>query len=131
MITITPIQSKKEQERLCALCHVPYRTEHLAYEARNDAGRFVGLCQFTLNAGGGHICELAVTDPGDPDDALFVLGRATLNFMDLCGTKTAFFDGSGVSDAILRRIGFATDSNGRYTVSLDGFFTHPCQHHDC
>ena len=128
MISVTPIQEKDEQQRLCALCHIPFRAELLAYAARNDAGEFAGICQFGMNAEGGHIHHLASPKSDDPDDALFVMGRAALNFMDLCGTKVAFFDGSNVSDALLRRIGFTPDQKGVYSLSLEGFFNHPCQH---
>ena len=52
MITVKPIQTKTEQERLCALCHIPYRTELLAYGAYNNQGDFVGMCQFGMDAEG-------------------------------------------------------------------------------
>ncbi|MBQ9098210.1 MAG: hypothetical protein IJY50_02140 [Clostridia bacterium] len=132
MISVTPIQEKNEQERLCALCHVPYRADALAYVARNAEGQLAGVCQFHMNAEGGHILDLATPTDKDPDDALFVMGRAALNFMDLCHIPTAYFDGAcpteTVTDALLCRIGFAPDKAGRYTISLDGFFKHPCQH---
>lgn len=129
MITVTPIQAKAEQARLCALCHIPYRAELLAYGAYNAAGAFAGICQFGMDAEGGHLYHLATPNSDDPDDCMFVMGRAALNFMDLCGTKTAFFDGECADHALLCRIGFSADEKGRYTLSLDGFFTHPCQHH--
>ena len=129
MITVKPIQSKAEQERLCALCHIPYRAELLAYGAYNAAGSFAGMCQFGMDAEGGHIYHLATTGKDDSDDCLFVMGRAALNFIDLCGVKIAFFDGECEDSALLRRIGFSADEKGRYTLSLDGFFTHACQHH--
>ena len=128
MITVTPIQTKEEQARLCDLCHIPFETELLAYAAYDDSGALAGICQFKNDAAGGHLCHLAATDPADPHDCLFVLGRATLNFMDLCGIKHAAFEGEA-PEALLRRIGFVADENGNFTVSLDGFFTHPCQHH--
>ena len=132
MITVIPIQDKAAQERFCALCHIPYRAELLAYGAYNDENRFVGICQFGLDQTGGHIHHLEIPGNEDAADALFVMGRAALNFIDLCGGKTASFDGEVKGrDALLRRIGFQPDSNGRFTVSLDGFFNHPCQHHDC
>lgn len=128
MISVTPIQEKSAQEALCALCGVPFRINMPAYEARNEKGELAGICQFTMDAGGGHIYDLATPTEGDPDDALFVMGRAALNFIDLCGVKIAFFEGEGADDALLRRIGFSADKNGRYTVCLEGFFSHPCQH---
>lgn len=130
MITVKPIQEKEMQERLCAKCGIPYRAELLAYGAWNNQGDFAGICQFGMDATGGHIHHLATPIAGDPDDALFVMGRAALNFIDLCGVKIASFDGDTKDrDALLRRIGFAADEAGHYTVSLEGFFDHPCQHH--
>lgn len=131
MITVTPIQDKELQAALCKECGIPYREDLLAYRALGEKGNFAGICQFKTDTDGGHIYHLVTPIAGDPDDALFVMGRATLNFIDLCGFKTAFFDGEGLSDALLRRIGFTPDEKGRYSVSLEGFFTHPCQHHEC
>ena len=129
MITVKPIQSKEDQERLCALCQIPYRAELLAYGAYNGQGAFAGMCQFGMDAEGGHIYHLATKGNDDPDDCLFVMGRAALNFIDLCGVKIAFFDGECEDSALLRRIGFSADEKGRFNLSLDGFFTHACQHH--
>ena len=129
MIKVTPIQDKNEQARLCALCSIPYSPDLLAYYALDDADRFAGICQFKTDGEGGHIYHLAAPVGFDSIDPLFVMGRATLNFIDLCGFKRAFFDGEFADDALLRRIGFTPDENGRYSVDLDGFFTHPCSHH--
>ena len=128
MITVTPIQDKNEQQRLCALCDIPFDPSLLAYSARNAAGEFAGICQFKNDGDGGHIYHLAAPTSATELDPLFVMGRTALNFMDLCGIKLAFFDGEGVSDALLRRIGFAPDKNGRYAINLDGFFTKGCCH---
>ena len=128
MIQVIPVQDKEEQARLCARCGVPYDPDLLAYYALDDAGKFAGICQFRTDADGGHLYHLAAPAGTEELDPLFVMGRAALNFIDLCGIKTATFDGEGVDDALLRRIGFTPDGNSRYTVNLDGFFTHPCAH---
>lgn len=128
MITVKPIQEKTEQARLCALCRIPYRAERLAYGAWNDKGEFAGICQFGMDAEGGHLYDLATPTENDPDDALFVMGRAALNFIDLCGVRIAYFDGDTQgSDTLLRRIGFKTDETGRYSFVVAGFFTQPCK----
>ena len=129
MITVTPIQDKALQAELCARCGIPFDVDMLAYQALGEDNDFAGICQFRMDAEGGHIHHLAAPLNTPPTDALFVMGRAALNFMDLCGVKTAFFKGNA-NDALLRRIGFELDEKGRYTVSLEGFFTHPCQHHE-
>ena len=127
MITVLPIQDKGEQEKLCRLCGVTFHTEWLAYRAENEDG-FAGICQFFMNSEGGHLFDLCSPHGRKAQDALFVMGRAALNFMDLCGAKRAFFDGDKKDDALLRRVGFIQDENGRYTIDLEGFFCHPCQH---
>ncbi len=126
MISVIPIQTKEEQAYFCRLCNVPFSPDLLAYYAKDGEGRFAGLCQFKLDAKGGHIYHLAAPADMLTLDPLFVMGRAALNFIDLCGTKTAFFDGECPDDALLRRIGFSTDANGRYSINLDGFFTKGC-----
>ena len=128
MLEVLPIQDKQEQEALCARCHIPFRTELLAYRAEDESG-FCGICQFSMNGEGGHIYHLAPPVGKCCDDALFVMGRAALNFIDLCGVHIAFFDGECHSEALLRRIGFVRDEHQRHTIDLKDFFTHPCSHH--
>ena len=128
MITVIPVQEKARQAEFCALCGIPYRAELLAYAAYNERKEFVGICQFNMNETGGHLYHLTTPNGQDTDDALFVMGRAALNFIDLCGVKIAYFEGDvATQDALLRRIGFTTDTNGRYVFPLDGFFTQPCK----
>ena len=128
MITVTPIQDKAAQAAFCALCRIPYRAELLAYAAYNEKEEFAGICQFHINETGGHLYDLATPNESDENDALFVMGRTALNFIDLCGGKIAYFEGdSAGKDALLRRIGFTTDENGRYRFPLEGFFTSPCK----
>ena len=126
MITVLPIQSKAVQAELCRGCKIPFLPDALAYFAKDGEGRFAGLCQFKLDAEGGHLYHLCAPEEMHALDPLFVLGRATLNFIDLCGGKIAFFEGEGVSDALLCRIGFTPDEKGRYAICLDGFFTKGC-----
>ena len=130
MITVTPIQEKNEQQRLCALCGIPFVQELLAYRAEDD-GVFAGICQFKTDHEGGHLYHLAAPTGEEHTEALFVTGRATLNFIDLCGIRMAYFDGVGADDALLRRIGFTPDKDGRYAICLEGFFEHPCSHASC
>lgn len=126
MIQVLPIQEKALQAQFCALCSIPYRAEQLAYAAYDAKGNFVGMCQFYMNAEGGHLTDLALPTKEDPLDALFVLGRTALNFIDLCGIKLAFFEGTGLGDPLLSRIGFSKNEQGNWAMNLEGFFTKGC-----
>ena len=117
MITVLPIQTKKEQKELAGRCGVPFREELLAYRAEND-GTFAGICQFRMDAKGGHIADLACPVGGTDEDALFVMGRAALNFIDLCGAHDAE---KCIEDKMARKIGFV-DKNGKLKMNLRGVF---------
>lgn len=130
MLKVLPIQSKTEQEAICARCGVRYNIDLLAYSATLD-DKLSGICQFTMNADGGSIRDLALTEDCDNTEVLFVLGRATLNFIDLAGVHKAYYDApieNEETEKLVRRIGFCKNSEGRFFVDLTNFFVSPCQH---
>ena len=129
MLKVLPIQSKTEQEAICARCGVTYKQELLAYSATLD-DKLAGICQFTMNSEGGSIRDLALAEGCDNTEVLFVLGRATLNFIDLTGVHKAFYDApvDEENEMLVRRIGFCKRDDGRFFVDLTNFFTSPCQH---
>lgn len=128
MLEVIPIQTKTEQEALTARVGAEYLPEALAYRADAD-GEFIGVCQFRLDAQGGHMLTLDSL-PGHEDfQPMFVMGRAALNFMELCGAETAYYEAPVRDRTLVGAIGFREDENGRLTVDLRGFFDHPCQHH--
>ena len=131
MLTVLPIQSKQDQESVCIRCSVPYRPECMAYEARvND--NLVGVCQFHLQGGIGHITDFAEFLPeGAKSDteALFIMARGCLNFIDLCGIHRAFFEADFPNGDLIHAIGFRKNAEDRWEIDLTDFFIHPCQNH--
>lgn len=128
LIKVLPIQSKTEQELFCARCGIPFREEALAYAATVDDA-FVGMCQFRLSDRGGEILDIVELPDKRDFEAMFVMGRAALNFIDLCGVHYARFIGETQDEGLLRAIGFNKNAEGVFDVDLTDFFTHPCQHH--
>ena len=127
MLEVLPIQDKKEQEALCARYNVPYRAEMLAYHALVEK-ELRGICQFTMNADGGKIVDFAHVPELYEFEPMFVMGRAALNFIDLCGVHRAFFDAEYDNETLIRAIGFTKNAEGRYEMDLTDFFKEPCQH---
>lgn len=131
MLKVFPIQQKSEQEALCARCGIPFEAELLAYQATVDEV-FVGVCQFKLTPEGGVIYHLAPTaDRPIDNEAMFVMGRAALNFIDLCGIHRAFYAGDETipGTQLLHAVGFRKNAEGRLEMDLTDFFSAPCQHH--
>ena len=133
MLEVLPIQTKLEQEAICARCGVEYKVDCMAYHALVD-GSLTAVCQFTMDEEGGHIQDLAMvrdvtfTDR-DRVESLFVMGRATLNFIDLCGVHQAYFEDSRFEgEGMIKSIGFQKTAEGRWFVDLTDFFVEPCQH---
>ena len=128
MLKVLPIQSKSEQEEICQKCGVEYKPDLLAYSATvNDELR--GVSQFKLTAEGGLVYDIAPAIDTFDFEALFVLGRGTLNFIDLCGVHYAIYKGSAETEEkerLLRAIGFKKLENGSLEIDLNGFFTDHC-----
>ncbi len=123
MLKILPIETKDEQARIMALCSIPYNVNALAYAAY-DEDVLVGGAQFLLKGATCHIIDIANADGVDDEEALFIMGRGLLNFVDLCGIHDAYLDyPEKVSEALRTRIGFFANDEGVYYMNLRGFFT--------
>ena len=133
MLEVLPIQTKIEQEAICARCGVPFDADCMAYHALID-GELWGVCQFTMNDKGGYIKNLSLikdmeTSARDRVEVLFVMGRATLNFIDLCGVHKAYFaDDSFTDESMINSIGFRRNGDGVWFMDLTDFFAEPCKH---
>jgi hypothetical protein len=128
MLRILPIQTKEEQKSICSLCNVKFNADLLAYAAYDD-DTLMGVCQFRLSADGGEIYDLENACGVDNSDALFIMGRGTLNFIDLCGVHYARFCGEIKNELLLKAIGFKKTENGSFEINLEGFFTEHCGNH--
>lgn len=132
MLIIKPVQDPVLQKALCETCGVPFRPECLCYQAHlgaqaEDETTFIGVSQFSVGETDGErvigrICDL-VTAPGvDDEEALFIMGRQTLNFMDLTGTHEAYFEAKdGDNEHLIKWLGFRM-TEGKWYYDLHGKF---------
>ena len=72
------------------------------------------------------IYDIAPTTDFCSREALFVMGRGALNFIDLSGVHNATFLGSSEDEELIRLIGFKKADDGTYSINLEGFFTDHC-----
>ena len=128
MLKVLPIQSKDEQRDICERCGVEFKPDLLAYSATVD-DILAGVSQFKLTDKGGIIYDLSPARTNFDFEALFVLGRGTLNFIDLCGVHNASFVGAipdEQTERLIKAIGFKKNEDGSFSVDLEGFFTDHC-----
>ena len=126
MFEVYPVQDKEEQKRLCEKCSVTYDVDKLAYKGIVN-GEFVGILQFGIKNKSGYIYDAENVNGTDDPEILFVMGRAALNFMDLCGITDNYFVARAEGrEALVQRIGFR-NFDDKWYMNAEGFFTEPCK----
>lgn len=126
MLTAKPIQNKEEQKLACEICAVPFRPEAFAY-SQSENGEIIAVSQFDILSDGGAIYDLSMKE-NLPDDieALFILGRAVLNFLDLSGIKNCkFFTKNEHDIKMAKMLGFK-QTNDIWSICLEGLFDGKC-----
>jgi len=126
MLEIKPVQTKEEQKEICDLCGVEFDPDFLAYGAKEN-GVLLGVSQFRILGKYAVIYDLANASGVDDLDALIITGKATLNFIDLCGVKDVIIKTE--SRNIHKILGFKKDADGVYKLNLKGYFDSPCRKH--
>ena len=129
MFKITPIQTKQRQKQICELFSVPYRPEAFAYILfDHDTGDVMGMSQFEILGDEGYIYELLSAPDCNDNEAMFILGRQTMNFIDLCGAhKCRAARGAG-DERLLSSIGFKL-LDEEYFSDMTGMFDGKCSGH--
>ena len=95
----------------------------------DENGELMGISQFEINENGGFISDLR--EPADRSDyeAMFILGRATMNFIDLCGSHKCYAKKEAGDKKLLHAIGFKTEVNELLYCDMTGMFDGKCSGH--
>ena len=127
---ITPVQDKARQKELCELCGASFNEEYFAYVMFDTVtDEVMGMSQFEISGGTGYISDLRSAHDVDDFEAMFILGRQTMNFIDLCGAHlcTAAIDAG--NEALLKAIGFRNKDGDRLVCNMTGMFDGHCDGH--
>lgn len=128
MFKITPTQDKSRQKEICQLCGANFRPDALAYEMIDTGdGHLMGMAQFDLGKEG-YIYDLKEAKGLSDFEAMFILGRQTMNFIDLCGIHRCDADANAGDARLLHAIGFR-ENDGRLSVDMTGMFDGHCDGH--
>lgn len=125
MFKITPIQEKELQKSLCKICNTEYRQEAFAYQMYDiDSGEIMGISQFEI-AEAGYIYDIKEAPGRDDFEAMFILGRQTMNFIDQCGAHVCYAKEDAGDDRLLTAIGFRIKGNDLF-CDMTGMFDGHC-----
>ena len=128
MFKITPIQTKDEQERICREMGATFRPDAFAYKMYDlESGEIMGMSQFEISDAG-YIFDIKEAADLDDFEAMFILARQTMNFIDLCGAHTCFAADDSAKEGLLLAIGFNRRED-RYFCDMTGMFDGNCSGH--
>ncbi len=128
MFKITPIQDKTRQNEICQLCGATFRPDAFAYQMYDmDSGEIMGMSQFEISRCG-YIYDLREAPCRDDFEAMFILGRQTMNFIDTCGAHTCYIEKDAGDERLIRAIGFK-DVDGKLFADMEGMFDGNCSGH--
>lgn len=131
MLEINPIEDKREQKEILEKCGLEFIPELFAYKAY-DNGVLLAGAHFDILGTEAVIYGMDQVLGTEYDyEAMFILGRAVLNFLDLCGVEKAVYDVKNETDLKYARLVGFKEVSGRWEITLTGLFTTPCSHKDC
>ncbi len=128
MFKITPIQEKTRQNEICRIFGVEFRPDAFAYIMFDlETNEPMGMSQFEIGEVG-YIYDIKEAPSREDFEAMFILARQTMNFIDLCGAHNCRAAKNSAPERLLLAIGFK-ESNGEYFCDMTGMFDGNCGGH--
>lgn len=137
MLKVLPVRDKEKQKEYCALLSIEYDPDLMCFAACESAcagadegeeqpEEFLGLSLFHIAGDVGVIDLVKLKDGLDDYLARYLLAKAPLNFVDLCGIHKATYRDSDRD--LARKLEFV-EKDGVFTLDLTNYFTSPCSRH--
>ena len=126
MFKIIPIQTISEQKRIAELCDAECREGFFAYAMLDfDTLDVMGFSQFEINGELGYIADIKERVGNDDFEAMFILARQTMNFIDTCGAHKCKMAEDAATERLSLAVGFKKDGDG-YSCDMTGMFDGNC-----
>ena len=127
---ISAIQDKEIQKRYAAECGAEFFPDSFGYSMIEESdGSLMGIAQFDLTGESGYIYTLRPRIGYEDFEAMFILGRATMNFIDLCGNHTCYAAPDAGDARLIRAIGFKPNEKGELFADMTDMFSGNCGNH--
>ena len=126
MFKITPVNEKAKQKELCLLVGAEFRDDAFCYQMYDiDSGEIMGISQFEIGSDG-YIYDIKEAPHHDDFEAMFILARQTMNFIDSCGAHICYADQNCGDKRLIIAVGFK-EIGGKYFCNLSGMFDGHCE----
>ena len=131
MFKIEPVQDKEKQKELCGLFGCEFAEDFFSYYMYDmKSGKPMGFSQFEINGNSGFIKDLTELPEDNDVEAMFILGRQTMNFINACGGIECYAADNGNDPRLLHAIGFRKNDDGEWRATLEGMFDGKCDGHE-
>ena len=128
MFKIAPIEEKIRQKEICNLFDAEFIPDAFAYLMYDiESGEPMGFSQFEVGEFG-YIYDIRESKGKDDFEAMFILARQTMNFIDKCGTHICVAASDSAPDTLLCAVGFKK-IDGEYICDMNGMFDGNCGNH--
>lgn len=138
MLTAKKVLDASTADTLCRLCSTQYDADRLYYAIYENDGSplapeqeiptVLGVCGFGIKGSKAIIYDIMPKKDTYDLEAMYILGKAVLNFVDLCGIKQAEFLAD--DKKLAKHLEFA-EKDGALSLCLEDYFTEPCKRHKC
>lgn len=131
MFKIFPIQDEETKKIYAEACGTKAIEGVFAYGmADAESGAIMGFSQFDFE-GDEHATLFDLREKCGQNDfeAIFILGRATLEFCERCGSVYCLAKESAADETLLRAIGLRTQTEDGLLGKIEGMFDGHCEGH--
>ena len=128
MFKICAVQSPGEQIAICNAVGTEYRPGCFCYRMFDlESGELMGMSQFDVMSDG-KIFDLREAGDGNDFEAMFILGRQTMNVIESWGITDCYAEKDSADQKLLHAIGFR-EKDGKLYCCLTGMFDGNCKNH--
>ena len=123
MFVISPVRDLEERNKIISELKMTEIFGSFMYSMKDKkTGALLGTSQFDICDGFGYIYDLrCATEPFD-FEAMFILARQTMNFIEGCGAHICYADEAAADNAFLKAVGF----NDQLFCDMTGMFDGHC-----
>ena len=132
MFEVQPIRSPELQAEVAEKLGGKYIDGTFAFYAAEMEDDFtnvkypIALLQFTLSPEKAVIKSLDIREGSEDDEAVTVLVRAAMSWVNKADVPFIEFDDGATDDEYIRSVSFRRNENGRWSVDLGKFYKSPC-----
>lgn len=129
MFKIIPQNDEKAINTYLAKCGATRQNGAFVYAMLDyDTEELMGITQFEIGDKVGYIYDAKEVPEKDDFEAMFILIRQTMNFIEKCGIEKCIATKFSASEQLLKASGFRLEGE-ELTANLVGMFDGNCQGH--